>query len=311
MQDPDLLRVVLDAVRDGVVITDVTGRVQWLNAAAQAMTGWSCPDAVGLPVEDVIDLRAYGSDQRLVSPVYAALRSNEKSAGNGHQLLLGRDGRRLGVDCHARPYAGADGTLAGSLLVFYDVSEAQRLAERMAYLSQQDPLTGLPNRLLLVDRLEQATRIADRTRESLAVLFVDLDGFHAVNTSLGQAIGDQLLKQAAYRISEALRESDTVCRLGGDEFVVLLLGVRSQEDVEALAEKLLVEIARPYRIGEHAVEVGASIGVSMYPKDASDAETLMRKADGAMHIAKQSGRGRVVFTGADGDAIRAKVAGLD
>jgi diguanylate cyclase (GGDEF)-like protein/PAS domain S-box-containing protein len=310
MQDPDLLRVVLDAVRDGVVVTDAAGRVQWLNAAAQTMTGWHCPDTVGLPVEDVIDLRAYGSDLRLPSPVYTALRSNEKVASEGHVLLLGRDGRRLGVDCHARPYKGLDGSTAGSLLIFYDVSEALRAAERMAYLSQQDPLTGLPNRLLLVDRLEQATRICDRTREGLAVAFIDLDGFHAVNESFGLAVGDQLLRQAGYRICEALRESDTVCRLGGDEFVVLLLGVRSQQDVETLAGKLLTEISRPYRIGEDSVQVGASIGVSIYPQNATDVETLMRQADGAMHIAKQSGRGRVVFAGADG-AGHAKATGLD
>lgn len=310
MQDPDLLRVVLDAVRDGVVITDAAGRVQWLNAAAQAMTGWNCPDAAGLPVEDVIDLRAYSSDLRLPSPVYAALRSNEKAAGDGHVLLLGRDGRRLGVDCHARPYAGEDGLVVGCLLVFYDVSEALRIAERMAYLSQYDPLTGLPNRLLLVDRLEQATRTSDRTREGLAVAFVDLDGFHPVNESLGQAVGDQLLKQTGYRLSEALRESDTVCRLGGDEFVLLVMGVSSREDVEPLMEKLLTEISRPYRIGEHTVQVGASIGVSMYLQNATDAETVMRQADGAMHAAKQSGRGRVVFARADGVTSQVKVAGL-
>jgi diguanylate cyclase (GGDEF)-like protein/PAS domain S-box-containing protein len=311
MSDPDLLRVVLGSVRDGVVISDASGRVQLLNAAASALTGWSSTEAAGRAVEDVIDLRAYGSDERLASPVYEALREKRRVAREGHLLLLGRDGRRLSVACHAAPYPGGDGLQSGSMLVFYDVSEALREAERMAYHMQHDPLTGLPNRLLLVDRLEQGTRLSDRTREGVAVAFIDLDGFHAVNETLGVAAGDQLLKQAGYRICEALRESDTVCRLGGDEFVVLLLGVRSSEDVELLMTKLLGELARPYRIGEQTVQVGASLGVSLYPQNAADAETLMRQADGAMHAAKHSGRGRVVFAGSEAAALPKRVAGLE
>jgi diguanylate cyclase (GGDEF)-like protein/PAS domain S-box-containing protein len=300
MQDPlNLLRVALGSVRDGIVVTDAAGRVQTINVAAQAMTGWSSGDALGQPVETVINLHAYGSDLPIPNPAYSALASNLKCEPPGHSLLLGRVGRRLGVHTAATPLLTAEGVAEGCLLIFQDVSDALRIAERMSYLSQHDPLTGLPNRLLLVDRLEQGTRLSDRTRELLAVLFLDIDDFHQVNESFGHTAADQLLREVGYRICDALRESDTVCRLGGDEFVVLLQGVHSVANVEALVEKLLSEMARPYVIADRAISIGCSIGVSLYPQHATDGETLRRLADGAMHIAKRSGRGRCIFAGAE------------
>jgi diguanylate cyclase (GGDEF)-like protein/PAS domain S-box-containing protein len=301
-QMPDLhhfLRITLESVRDGVVITDRDARVQTMNAAAQAMTGWSNAEALGQPVEAVVNFREYGSDHPLPNPVYAALSGKRKVETPGHSLLVGRDGRRLGVHSSATYVEGQDGESQGCLLVFYDASEALRLAERMSYLAQHDPLTGLPNRILLVDRLEQGTRLSDRTRESLAVVFVDLDHFHRINETYSHAVADQLLKEVGYRLSDALRESDTVCRLGGDEFVLLLQGLKSRADVEALADKLLAEIARPYLFGEHTIHTTCSIGISLYPRNASDAGTLMRLADGAMHTAKLEGRDRCVFASSE------------
>jgi diguanylate cyclase (GGDEF)-like protein/PAS domain S-box-containing protein len=291
MHDPvQLLRETLRSIRDAVVVTDGSGRVQMINASAESMTGWQEAEALGQPVETVVNLRQYGSDSPLPSPVYTALESRSKIESGGPSLLVARDGRRLGVHTQAVPLA-----TDGCLLIFYDASEALRMAERISYLGQHDPLTGLPNRILLVDRLEQALRLSDRTRESLAVAFLDLDHFHEVNETYGHAMGDQLLKEVGYRISDALRESDTVCRLGADEFVLLLQGLKANENVRALADKLLSEIARPFELGEHSVHTACSIGISMYPRNASDAETLMRLADGAMHLAKQTGRGRCVF----------------
>ena len=296
MHDPHhLLRLTLESVRDAIVTTDAVGRVQILNASAQEMTGWSQPEALGRPIEEVVNLHEYGSDNPKPNPAYAALNSGKKVENTGHSLLVGRDGRRLGVHISAMPLDDRSGQTEGSLVVFQDASEALRLAERMAYMAQHDPLTGLPNRILLVDRTEQGTRLSDRTREPLAVLFVDLDHFHHINETYGHAIADRLLKEVSYRLSDAVRESDTVCRLGGDEFVLLLLGLKSVADVESLAVKMLTSIARPYPLGEHMVHATCSIGISLYPRNATDAETLMRLADGAMHKAKQNGRNCLVF----------------
>jgi diguanylate cyclase (GGDEF)-like protein/PAS domain S-box-containing protein len=296
MHDPgQLLRETLRSIRDAVVVTDGFGRVQTINASAESMTGWAQAEALGQRVEAVVNLREYGSDSPLPSPVYMALKSCSKIESGGPSLLVARDGRRLGVRTQATPLATDDGVADGCLLIFYDASEALRMAERISYLGQHDPLTGLPNRILLVDRLEQALRLSDRTRESLAVVFLDLDHFHEVNEAYGHAMGDQLLKEVGYRISDALRESDTVCRLGADEFVLLLQGLKANENVQALADKLLSGIASPFELGDYSVQTACSIGVSLYPRNASDAETLMRLADGAMHQAKQTGRGRCIF----------------
>jgi diguanylate cyclase (GGDEF)-like protein len=296
MQDPHyLLRVTLESVRDAIVITDAVGRVQILNESAQELTGWSQTEALGKPVEEIVNLREYGSENPKLNPAHSALRGGHKVEYTGHSLLVGRDGRRLGVHISATPLDDRSGQTEGCLLVMQDASEALRLAERMSYKAQHDPLTGLPNRILLVDRLEQGTRLADRSREPLAVIFVDLDHFHRINETFGHAIADQLLKEASYRLNDAVRESDTVCRLGGDEFVLLLLGIKSVANVESMAAKLLTSIARPYLLGEHTIQTTCSIGISLYPRNATDAGTLMHLADGAMHKAKQSGRNCFVF----------------
>jgi len=199
------------------------------------------------------------------------------------------------VHLSATPLHNTNGKLSGCLLVFYDASEPLRLAERISYLAQHDPLTGLPNRILLVDRLEQATRLADRTKELVAVAFLDLDNFHQLSERFGHAIGERFLKEIAYRLTGTLRETDTVCRLGNDEFVLLLPDVRSVASIELLAGKLLEQIAHPCVFETATLETTASMGVSVYPFDASDGEALMQLADAAMHQAKKQGRNRFVL----------------
>jgi len=304
MQDPhQLLRVTLESVRDAIVITDAVGRVEIVNAAAQELTGWSQTEALGRAVEDVVNLREYGSENPKPNPAHSALRGGHKVEYTGHSLLVGRDGRRLGVHIAAMPLDDRSGQTGGCLLVMQDASEALRLAERMSYKAQHDPLTGLPNRILLIDRLEQATRLSDRARESLAVIFIDLDNFHKINETFGHAVADQLLKEASYRLNDAVRESDTVCRLGGDEFVLVLPGVKSVANVESLVVKLLNSIAQPFVFREHTIQTTCSIGISLYPRNATDAGTLMHLADGAMYRAKQNGRNCFVFTTQEAEQV--------
>jgi diguanylate cyclase (GGDEF)-like protein/PAS domain S-box-containing protein len=301
MHDPDhLLRVTLQSIRDGVVVTDEAGHILMLNAAAESMTGWSEAEAIGKPVETVVDLRENSprendSEHPLPNPAYKALRDAAKTESPAPALLIGKGGRRTAVQVSARPLNDAAENISGSLLIFHDIGEALRLAERRSYLAQHDPLTGLPNRILLIDRMEQATKFADRHSDQMAVISADLDHFDQTNTTYGQAVADQLLKEAAYRMAGVLRESDTVSRLGADDFVILLPGVKSTGDVENLALKLLAAFAQPFVLGEHIIQTSCSIGISFYPQDAIDAGTLMRLADGAMHQAKQSGRNKYIF----------------
>ena len=170
--------------------------------------------------------------------------------------------------------------------------DAEGSAARMSFMAEHDFLTGLPNRALLSARLEQSIALAQRHGKRVALLFIDLDHFKHINDSLGHVIGDQLLQSVAQRLQAAVRLSDTVCRQGGDEFVVLLAEVDTARDAALTAEKLLKDTAEPYLIGTHRLHVTLSIGISVFPDDGKDVETVLSSADIAMYHAKKSGRNK-------------------
>lgn len=184
---------------------------------------------------------------------------------------------------------------AANLRLQAEINERQ-VAERRAWdLAHQDPLTGLPNRPLLQDRLTQALAQADRSGLKVAVMFLDLDRFKSVNDTLGHQAGDILLRQVAGRLTQAVRAVDTVARLGGDEFVLVLTDIGGATDASLAAEKLLETLAPPINLEGQSVHISGSIGVSLYPDDARDADTLMRNADTAMYHVKSAGRNAVQF----------------
>jgi diguanylate cyclase (GGDEF)-like protein len=179
---------------------------------------------------------------------------------------------------------------AGSVLVFRDVSAAHALAAEITHLAEHDPLTGLPNRLLLNDRLDQAIARSLRKTSTMAVLFLDLDGFKHINDSLGHPVGDLLLQSVAERLKGCIRAPDTVSRQGGDEFVVLLHDTQNAESAAMTAKRILNAIALPHDIKGRDLNVTASIGISVFPCDGVNAETLIKNADTAMYQAKAGGR---------------------
>jgi len=164
------------------------------------------------------------------------------------------------------------------------------MSMRMSHLAQHDALTGLPNRLLLADRLDRSIAAARRNVSSLAVLFIDLNRFKRVNDSLGHAVGDRVLQSVARRLEAGVRESDTVCRLGGDEFVVLLPEVTCAADAAFSADKLLAAMAEPHQVAGQDLHVTASVGIAVYPADGTDTESLLNEADFALLRAKAQGR---------------------
>ncbi|MBP6941163.1 MAG: diguanylate cyclase [Syntrophorhabdaceae bacterium] len=178
------------------------------------------------------------------------------------------------------------------LALLRDVTERKQAEETIRELAYYDALTGLPNRILLHDRLTVALSQAQRTGRNLAVMMLDLDKFKEVNDTLGHAAGDILLKAVADRLTCALRKHDTVSRLGGDEFIIVIPEVINKDDLSMLARKILDVVRAPLAIDEHNVAVGSSIGIALYPDDGTDIETLMQRADAAMYAAKQSGRNR-------------------
>jgi diguanylate cyclase (GGDEF)-like protein len=205
-------------------------------------------------------------------------------------VLIRRDGFEIPIEDSVAPIHDRGGKATGAVIVFRDVSAAQAMAQQMAHSAQHDFLTDLPNRVLLSDRVGQAIALAARRMNRVAVLFLDLDGFKHINDSLGHPIGDKLLQSVAKRLIDGVRDSDTVSRQGGDEFVVLLSDLARPEDAIISVNRMLMMLAAPHFIGQHDLCVTASIGVSVYPDDGLNAETLIKNADTAMYQAKENGR---------------------
>ena len=224
-----------------------------------------------------------------------AIQQNRTVGLSANCILIRRDGYESAIEDSAAPIHDRDGQVTGAVIVFHDVSMARAMVLEMSHLAQHDALTDLPNRLLLNDRLTQAISLARRNQHQLAVLFLDLDGFKHINDSLGHSIGDKLLQSVAARLSACVRKSDTVSRQGGDEFVILLPEVAHAADAAISAAKIIAELKKTHSIGEHRLRVTASIGISTYPDNGEDAETLIKNADTAMYHAKQCGRDNYQF----------------
>ena len=205
-------------------------------------------------------------------------------------ILIRRDGFEIPMEDSVAPIHDHEGQTTGAVIVFRDVSAARAMARDMAHSAEHDFLTGLPNRMLLNDRVSQAIALAQRHRKRVAVLFLDLDGFKHINDSLGHPIGDKLLQSIATRLVDCVRGADTVSRQGGDEFVVLLSEVEHSEDAAITARRILRAVSEAHSVGQHELHVTVSIGVSIYPDDAQDVETLVKNADTAMYQAKENGR---------------------
>jgi diguanylate cyclase (GGDEF)-like protein/PAS domain S-box-containing protein len=283
---PDDAKAMLDSIGDAVLSTDLAGNVTYLNPVAERMTGWSMSEAAGRPSQEVMRIIDGESREPLRSPMMLAVRRDTNVGVSENCLLISRDGRESAIEDTAAPIHDRHGRVIGAVVVFRDVGAARALSLQMSRLAQHDVLTGLPNRLLLSDRLDQAIAAAQRRGSSLAVLFLDVDWFKRINDRLGHSVGDRVLQSVADRLVASVRRSDTVSRYGGDEFVVLLTEVACAEDASFSADNLLAAIAAPLRFEGLDLYVTASVGIGVYPADGKDAETLLKKADLALLRAK-------------------------
>lgn len=289
-EEKERAQVTLDSIGDAVMSTDQWGNVTYLNAAAENLTGWSREEAAGQPLENVFHIIDATTRDPVTNPITLAIQQNRTVALDLNCLLIQRDGSEASIEDSTAPIHDRCGHVTGAVMVFRDVSAERELSRRMFYLAQHDSLTDLPNRLLLSDRLTQAMARAQRCRQQLAVLFLDVDRFKHINDSLGHGIGDRLLQAVARRLLASVRSSDTVSRQGGDEFVILLSEVTHAQDAAVTADKIILALRKPYRIDHYDLHLTVSIGIVTYPEDGIDAETLLKNADFAMYRAKDSGR---------------------
>ena len=287
--------ITLNSISDAVIATYLRGNIDYLNAAAEKLTGWRREEAQGLPIDTVMQLINFRTHEHGRNPIEWVLQDDEPMGMTCDTVLIKRDGSQIQVEDSAAPIHDSNGRIKGAVIVFHDVTAAHAMTLKMTHLAQHDFLTNLPNRGLLEDRIAQAILLAQRNGTKLALFFLDLDNFKLINDSLGHEVGDMLLKSVAARLCNCVRSSDTVSRQGGDEFVLLLAEGMHAENAALTADKIIAVLAAPHAIAQHELHITPSIGISVYPTDANDATTLMKNADTAMYHAKEKGRNNYQF----------------
>jgi len=291
--------VTLNSIGDAVLSTDIRGNVTYLNAVAEKFTGWTCAEALGRPLGEVFQIIDGATRKPSPNPTEVAIQQNKTIKLTPNCILIRRDRSESSIEDSAAPIHDRNGSITGAVIVFHDVTESRAMTEEMAHLAQHDILTDLPNRLLLKDRINQAIGAARRKNTKVAVIFLDLDGFKSINDSLGHAVGDNVLQSVAKRLVSCVRSSDTVSRQGGDEFVVLLSEINQSPDAGILARKILTAVTAAHKFEQWEMQLTASIGVSTYPEDGQDAETLLKNADTAMYEGKKRGHNNYQFFNQD------------
>ena len=291
--------VTLNSIGDAVLCTDINGNVTYLNLVAVTMTGWPQEEAVGKPLAEVFRIIDGLTREKAQDPMEMAVKQNQKVGLTENCILIRRDGFEAAIEDSAAPIHDRAGRVIGAVIVFHDVSEARAMSIKMTHAAEHDLVTGLPNRLLLNDRITQAIALARRHKKQTVVIFLDLDHFKHINDSLGHGVGDEILKSISQRLVAGLRASDTVSRLGGDEFVILLSDICGPEDAITCAETILRLLSAPHKVGDHTLHISSSIGISIFPQDGDDAETLIQNADMGMYHAKKNGRNNFQFFNED------------
>ncbi len=282
---------VFEATSEGIMVVDRDYRVVNVNAAFKRATGYHAEEVVGRPARLIYSEHHDGAFyQQLESTV------RSKGAWQGEYWLRCKNGEAVPQWLTINTVRDEHGDVASVITVFTDIRERKAQEERIRHLAHHDGLTGLPNRLLFLERLQLSLDQARRQAKGVAVLFIDLDRFKTINDSLGHHVGDGLLQSVAQRLSQVIRAGDTVSRLGGDEFVVILNSIETVEEVAQIIEQRLIPLVRqPHAVAGSELYVSCSVGVALFPEDGEDLDQLMRNADAAMYEAKSTGRDNFQF----------------
>ena len=284
-QSQRLASVAFDNLAEGILVTDARNNIVSVNRAFTQITGYEKEEVLG---RNPRVLHAQQHDLGFYAAMWRAIQAH----GVWHGELWNR--RKSGEIFPAWQtisiVRGEDGEALNYVSILADISSIKHSQERLDFMAYHDPLTELPNRLLLGDRIEHAMQRAQREEMQIALLFLDMDRFKNINDTLGHPVGDELLKQMAQRLRDLVRQDDTVARLGGDEFVILMESIDDPQDCAVLARKVIESIRVPFIVGEHTLHLTVSIGISIFPDDGADSATLIRNADAAMYRAKEIGR---------------------
>jgi diguanylate cyclase (GGDEF)-like protein/PAS domain S-box-containing protein len=294
-QSEERYRTILAEIEEGYYEVDLAGNIKFVNKAACRQFGYSEEELIGsnyrayVPKEDIKGVykawnKVYRTGEPLQSYPFATVK---------------KDGTQIFVENSVSPLRDKNRNIIGFRAVSRDVTQRKQFEQKLADMATHDPLTGLPNRSLLSDRLTIGLALSRRNGNRLAVLMLDLDRFKVINDTMGHTVGDDLLKAVAGRLESVTRKSDTIARIGGDEFVLVLPQVAQPKDAAKLAQRILDVFQEPFVFDDHRLEITTSIGIAVYPDDGKDIDILLRNADNAMYQAKEEGRDMYSFYGGE------------
>jgi len=294
-QSEERYRTILESIQEGYFEIDLAGEYTFVNDSMCRIHGYSKEELMGMNNRQHTDKENAKKVFQTFNKVY---NSGEPAEGFDWQIIR-KDGTKRYIETSVSLKKDSSGKPMGFRGIIRDITERKQAEERIEYLATHDALTGLPNRLMFSQLLNQAIQSAQRHKRQLAVFFIDLDRFKTINDSLGHEAGDQLLQEMAIRFKQSLRAVDVVGRLGGDEFIILIEDVDELSQVGTLAHKILSSAIKPMILLGEECRITASIGISVYPRDGEDEQTLMKNADMAMYFAKEKGKNNYQFYSKD------------
>lgn len=289
-------RLLADNVSDVIWTMTPTGRFTYISPSLERLCGYTVAEAMSRRFSEMLTQESAAVASSAFSQLHEALASGQELPVFHRELEQRcKDGRTVWTEVATSGMFDSQGQLIGIIGISRDISERKRAEQRLAHLARYDQLTELPNRTLFSDRISQALSSARREATVFAVMFIDLDRFKPINDQHGHELGDRLLRSAARRMLESVRDSDTVARVGGDEFVVLLRNVQDASNALMVANKIRRELGREFLVDGLSLQISSSIGIAMYPQHGESETVLTRNADAAMYQAKRAGRDRVTL----------------
>ncbi|OGS99495.1 MAG: hypothetical protein A3F73_04750 [Gallionellales bacterium RIFCSPLOWO2_12_FULL_59_22] len=287
------LQSIIHNVMDGIITIDESGTIQAFNPAAEQIFGYSQQETLGKNVKMLMPEADRSQHDAYINRYLQTGKSRILAVRGREVTALRKNGELFPLEMSVSEM------MLGGLRYFIgivrDITERKLVEQQLAYFAHHDFLTKLPNRILFSNSLGQSILLAARNQYKVATLFLDLDGFKQINDTLGHDAGDRLLQEVARRLQEIIRASDTVARIGGDEFTFALNNIGSNENAAQMAGKIIAALSAPFDLKGQQSHVGGSIGISIYPDDAEDIEKLIKHADEAMYLAKQSGKNTYRF----------------
>lgn len=285
------LRTILQSIGEGVIATDKQGHITFMNPVAEKLTGWRQSESIAKPLANVVHLIDEETGRLHRLSFTRLISENLPTPLNGNVLIVNYE-EKIPVELTSTAILDEKGNVNGLVLVIHDLTERKRYEEKLRHNAVHDHLTELPNRLLFFDRLTIALAQAQRDGHRIAVLMLDLDEFKKVNDTWGHSAGDKLLQSVANRLTHMFRRGDTIARLGGDEFVFILPEIPNSELARNIAERIVFSFHKPFDLNGLNISITASIGLTLFPEDGTEADILVRNADIAMYRAKLEGKNR-------------------